>query len=127
MNLQQAKGLFFAQYLGQPVLRCISRPNEIFKVLPYDCTPSETTNFLLLRTVEQLTDEERIQIARFAHQLPDAKFTIEKGKGITYLKYTDHIGITHFISMLDNYATICAQNIFPEDENNSRKQGTGNN
>lgn len=64
MNLQQAKALFFAQYLTQPVLRCISRPKETFKVLPYDCTESETTNFLLLRTVNQLTDEEYIEVSK---------------------------------------------------------------
>lgn len=62
MDLHKVKALFFAQYLMQPVLRCISRPIETFIVLPFDCTRSETTNFLILRTVNQLTDEECISI-----------------------------------------------------------------
>lgn len=54
----KAQALFRAQYLGQPVLRLGSRPKETFEVLAFDCCEINSTAYLLLRSIEQLTHEE---------------------------------------------------------------------
>ena len=70
MNEQQAKALFFAQYLGQKVfthkdLECFNDKSlsEIDATYLQSGSNRLSSGYLLLRSVSQLTDEEIITIA----------------------------------------------------------------
>lgn len=62
MNLEQAKELFFAQYLGQ---KCAVRIDDLFiyTITHTFLYKDVSDRFLLLRTVNQLTDDEKAIIA----------------------------------------------------------------
>lgn len=60
MNLQQAKALFNAQYLGQNVLSHIEAPNLVTTLSSDYLFKGDKQWFLLLRTVDQLTDVEAL-------------------------------------------------------------------
>lgn len=66
MNLQQAKALFFAQYLGQYRYRSYNYPNGGNYMINWLYLKDEyiEKGFLLLRSVNQLTDEEVIELAK---------------------------------------------------------------
>jgi hypothetical protein len=61
MKLHQAKALFFSQYLGQTVHSHLDAPN-LTTVLTTACLFGDKEWFLLLRSVNQLTDEEKLQV-----------------------------------------------------------------
>jgi len=71
MNLQQAKALFFAQYLFQPILTLAGRKNEMFKLSTFDINENKIAGTLFLRTVDQLTDGEKVIIAELMQIYPE--------------------------------------------------------
>jgi hypothetical protein len=56
------QSLFRAQYLYQHILAS-EKHGHLFDVLPYDCKPVPTEGYLLLRSIDSLTDGERIILA----------------------------------------------------------------
>ena len=100
MNLQQAKALFFAQYLGQKAEYLLSDNDEettaigLFYNIDFDgnsliqrddkmCDESNIDdNCLLLRSVSQLTDEELQVFAKHSAYRLDEKNTFKIGKAM---------------------------------------------
>lgn len=74
MNEQQAKALFFAQYLGQKVYTCTDwqsfsdkRPNVVDSTYLQQGSNRLNQGYLLLRSVNQLTDEEAIILVNLVY------------------------------------------------------------
>lgn len=93
MNITEAKALFFAQYYGQQI---IEHADDYFvlSILPVAGRFIDRINdnmILLLRTVEQLTDEEAHTVCLLAYTpLYDHKMdkdTIRLGKGVLNLPH----------------------------------------
>ncbi|ASU34382.1 hypothetical protein [Mucilaginibacter xinganensis] len=70
MILYQAKALFNAQYLGQTVLSHIEAPNLATTLSSGYLFNGDKEWFLLLRTVDQLTDDECVNIAAIVGENP---------------------------------------------------------
>jgi len=119
--MSNIKALFFSRYLGTKIYT----PN----LAPYTFTlwvePTsqsvpqinikdaiELNGYLLLRSVEQLTDEELNQIGKFVHQMPGLNFEITRNDDIIHVQNTDHYGITRHFSMYKNYGAINANHHF---------------
>lgn len=115
MNLQQAKQLFFAQYLEQRV--AIQKSFGYAQILNSRFLDGGIDNsHLLLRTVNQLTDREAVQIARFAHQMPDTNFEVKRCDDLIHVQHTDNYGITSHISLYKNYGSVNANVHFNKTE-----------
>lgn len=109
-NNKDNKIRFNALYWGQLIM--ISPDSQT----PYFITENTIRNNwpLSLRKISDITDEEAIQVARFAHQKTQADFKVERGNGIIHVQYTDHIGITYHISILQDYGSVNANINFKE-------------
>lgn len=112
MKQNQIKAKFFALYLGQKVQ--FGRGEKE----PFECHPDYISNdwFLQLRTVDQLTDEELVQVARFAHQMPNAKFKVIRDTDIVHVEHTDAYAITSHISLYKNYGSVSCNTHFEKTE-----------
>lgn len=132
---KNVKALFFSNYLGQeveyeiilgdtPELR-IDKLCGIDLYGTYKIDEIHENDFdengavLLLRKVEQLTDEEAIQIAQFAHQMPASNFKVKRDDDHIHVENTSGLGIIHHISIYKSYGTINANIHFLKTETDS--------
>lgn len=110
MNEEKIKGLFFSMYWGQEVF-CSKLVKEQVLLSPLYCA---SNGYLLLRSISDLTDGEIVQIAQFAHQMPNSNFIVKRDVDIIHAENTNSNGITHHISLRNNYGTVNANVHFSE-------------
>lgn len=67
MNLKEAKGLFFARYLGQNVFKYDEFIEHIYELRGGHCHDYTETGYLLLRSIELLSDEEILNITEIIY------------------------------------------------------------
>ncbi|TDO21917.1 hypothetical protein [Pedobacter duraquae] len=109
-NTLENKAKFFAQYFAQVVYNNRNYPEE--KTQKLDSTLMSYTDkydFLTLKTLLSIADEDLIHVARLAHERPGHDFKVTRNKDIFYVQTDyDRVGINYFISMMPRYASVCA-------------------
>lgn len=136
------KARFFAQYYGQKVYNrmgwpgiCVNgkveRLEDQFTLYQGENPHPEAENtktYLLLTPLSDITDEDAIEVARLAHQIPKAIFNTDRSqKDIIYVKTNySKVGIQHFISIRYKYATVCATLNFSATEKEKFSSNTVN-
>lgn len=107
---------FIALHWGQQVLidPSISSDHPI-KVNGIHIDHLSGDEYLLLKSLDQITDEDAIEAAKLAHQLKTDDWKVERGDRIVHVRhYIERYGETYHISMLYDYATVCANHHFDE-------------
>ena len=74
-NTLENKARFFAQYFGQHVLYFSS--DFLRKIDNLTLDSVENDDYLELKPLSQISDEETIHIARVCHQVPNSNFEVK--------------------------------------------------
>lgn len=126
-NTYQNKVAFCALYVMQNVY-----VNPMLGADPYHFTgvnldDIDKTDYLLLKSLTSITDEDLIQVARLAHERPNHEFKVTRNKDIFYAQTEyDSVGINYFISMMPRYASVCATMNFYKTEKRDFRSHTIN-
>lgn len=108
-NTLENKQRFFALYWGQEVFNngFMSDGGLYFTGSNYD--EINNGDFMILKPLSSITDEDLQQVARYAHEQTNLDFVIERNKDIFYAtSKPNNVGIYYFISMMPKYGTVCA-------------------
>lgn len=81
----ELKERFFALYWGQKVMKDKFRPDKLFMVQPHEAESDRTC--LMIRTLDQITDEEAIEVAKIIWEKESEKDMHTAEEGRWYLIY----------------------------------------
>ena len=112
-NTLENKAKFFAQYWGQYVLYFTS--DFLRKIDNLTLDSVENDDYLELKPLSQISDEEAIHIARVCHQVPNSNFEVERQDDIIHATGIDKVGIERHICINFKYATINCNIRIPDD------------
>lgn len=125
----ESKTKFFAQYWGQLVIEDVTNSGLLsaYPILGSNMYRIQESH-LLLKTLSSITDEDAIEVAKLAHQLPKGNFKVlrrdERGNIIYVETDFSSVGIKYFISIRYKYGTVCAQICFSETPTEKYSQNT---
>ena len=103
-NTLENKAKFFAQYFSQHVLYFSS--DFLRKIDNLTLDSVENDDYLELKPLSQITDEDINFVAKVCHQVPNLTFEIKRQDGIVHATSVDKYGIERHICINFKYATI---------------------
>lgn len=123
-NTLDNKAKLFGLYWGQNVFKVLPKSKYRTKSFFYDL---DENDYLHLKPLSSITDEDLIHIARLAHERPNHDFKVTRKKDIFYVQTEyDSLGINYFISILPDYASVCATMNFAKFKDEGFKSHTIN-
>lgn len=72
--------------------------------------------FLELKSLQDITDEDAIQLGRIVYEVPTAEFTIKRTDNLLHIEWEDRVNIVHHVCLNTKYATLNANVKIPNDE-----------
>lgn len=115
------KAKFFVQYWGQDVLTV---GNALCENLPENWIESSLnhTQYLQLKPLSEISDEDAIEVARIAHQMPNSQFKVKRMSNslIHVTHFQANIGLEKHIS-INKYGCINANWHFHKREGEEAK------
>ena len=112
-NTLENKAKFFVQYWGQHVLYFTS--DFLRKIDNLTLDSVENDDYLELKPLSQISDEDINFVAKVCHQVPNLTFEIKKQEDIVHATSMDKSGIERHICINFKYATINCNIRIPDD------------
>ena len=112
-NTLENKAKFFAQYFSQHVLYFSS--DFLRKIDNLTLDSIENDDYLELKPLSQISDEDANFVARVCHQVPNSNFEIKRQDDIIHATNIDKSGIERHICINFKYATINCNIRIPDD------------
>ena len=112
-NTLENKAKFFAQYWGQYVLYFTS--DFLRKIDNLTLDSVENDDYLELKPLSQISDEDVNFVAKVCHQVPNLNFEIKRQDDIVHATSMDKYGIESHICINFKYATINCNIRIPDD------------